>query len=74
MNAVDEYIPVPKRLVDRDFLMPVEDVFSITFLFFIFRVVLFYSILSLLVELPIIIKRGVTNTGNQVEIIGMAKT
>ncbi|MEM7146814.1 MAG: elongation factor Tu [Verrucomicrobiota bacterium] len=27
--AVDEYIPVPERPVDQDFLMPVEDVFSI---------------------------------------------
>jgi elongation factor Tu len=30
MTAVDEYIPIPKREVDKDFLMPVEDVFSIT--------------------------------------------
>ena len=30
MEAVDNYIPVPKRDVDLPFLMPVEDVFSIT--------------------------------------------
>ncbi|MDZ7318469.1 MAG: elongation factor Tu, partial [candidate division KSB1 bacterium] len=30
MKAVDEYIPLPKRDVDKPFLMPVEDVFSIT--------------------------------------------
>ncbi|MBE6569842.1 MAG: elongation factor Tu [Ruminococcaceae bacterium] len=30
MNAVDEYIPTPERKSDLDFLMPVEDVFSIT--------------------------------------------
>ena len=30
MNAVDSYIPTPERAVDRPFLMPVEDVFSIT--------------------------------------------
>ena len=30
MNAVDEWIPLPPRDVDKDFLMPVEDVFSIT--------------------------------------------
>jgi len=30
MNAVDSYIPTPKRDVDKPFLMPVEDVFSIT--------------------------------------------
>jgi elongation factor Tu len=29
MEAVDEYIPLPERPIDRDFLMPVEDVFSI---------------------------------------------
>ncbi|HSV77057.1 MAG TPA: elongation factor Tu [Bacteroidales bacterium] len=30
MNAVDTWIPLPIRAVDKDFLMPVEDVFSIT--------------------------------------------
>ncbi len=30
MAAVDEYIPTPERATDRPFLMPVEDVFSIT--------------------------------------------
>ena len=30
MDAVDSYIPVPKREIDKPFLMPVEDVFSIT--------------------------------------------
>ena len=30
MNAVDEYIPTPVRDIDKPFLMPVEDVFSIT--------------------------------------------
>lgn len=30
MNAVDEYIPIPPRETDKPFLMPVEDVFSIT--------------------------------------------
>jgi len=30
MDAVDDYIPTPKREVDKPFLMPVEDVFSIT--------------------------------------------
>jgi elongation factor Tu len=30
MDAVDSYIPEPKRDVDKEFLMPVEDVFSIT--------------------------------------------
>jgi elongation factor Tu len=30
MDAVDEYIPLPEREVDKPFLMPVEDVFTIT--------------------------------------------
>src|SRR5512140_1904058 len=30
MDAVDEYFPIPQRDVDKPFLMPVEDVFSIT--------------------------------------------
>jgi elongation factor Tu len=30
MNAVDEYVPEPERVVDKPFLMPVEDVFTIT--------------------------------------------
>ena len=30
MNAVDEYIPIPPRDIEKPFLMPVEDVFSIT--------------------------------------------
>lgn len=30
MKAVDEYIPTPERTIDKPFIMPVEDVFSIT--------------------------------------------
>ncbi len=30
MDAVDNYIPIPARDTDKPFLMPVEDVFSIT--------------------------------------------
>jgi elongation factor Tu len=30
MNAVDDYIPTPEREIDKPFLMPVEDVFTIT--------------------------------------------
>lgn len=30
MDAVDNYIPIPERSIDKPFLMPVEDVFSIT--------------------------------------------
>jgi len=54
--AVDEFIPVPERLVDRDFLMPVEDVFSIT---------------GRGTVATGRIERGVINSGSPVEIIGM---
>jgi elongation factor Tu len=30
MNAVDEYVPIPQRALDKPFLMPIEDVFSIS--------------------------------------------
>jgi elongation factor Tu len=30
MAAVDEYIPTPERPIDQPFLMPIEDVFSIS--------------------------------------------
>ena len=30
MAAVDEYVPTPERDTDKPFMMPVEDVFSIT--------------------------------------------
>ena len=56
MDAVDEYISVPPRLVDRDFLMPVEDVFSITGR---------GTVATGRVE------RGVVNSGDSVEILGM---
>jgi elongation factor Tu len=56
MDAVDEYIPLPERLIDKDFLMPVEDVFSIT---------------GRGTVATGRIERGVTNTGDAVDIIGM---
>jgi elongation factor Tu len=56
MEAVDSYIPLPERLIDKDFLMPVEDVFSIT---------------GRGTVATGRIERGVTNTGDPVEIIGM---
>src|ERR1041384_7802707 len=30
IDAVDSYIPVPERAIDKDFLMPIEDIFSIS--------------------------------------------
>ncbi len=56
MNAVDEFIPLPPRAIDKDFLMPVEDVFSIT---------------GRGTVATGRIERGVTNTGDAVDIIGM---
>ncbi|MCP4460855.1 MAG: elongation factor Tu [Cytophagales bacterium] len=56
MEAVDNYIPLPKRDIDKDFLMPVEDVFSIT---------------GRGTVATGRIERGVTNTGDSVDIIGM---
>jgi len=56
MSAVDSYIPLPERLIDKDFLMPVEDVFSIT---------------GRGTVATGRIERGVINSGEPVEIIGM---
>ncbi|MEQ8905807.1 elongation factor Tu [Ekhidna sp.] len=56
MTAVDEYIPLPERAVDKDFLMPVEDVFSIT---------------GRGTVATGRIERGVINSGDAVDIIGM---
>jgi len=56
MAAVDDYIPLPERLTDKDFLMPVEDVFSIT---------------GRGTVATGRIERGVVNTGDAVDIIGM---
>ncbi len=56
MAAVDEQIPEPVRDVDKDFLMPIEDVFSIT---------------GRGTVATGRIERGVINTGDPVEIIGM---
>jgi len=56
MDAVDNYIPLPERLIDKDFLMPVEDVFSIT---------------GRGTVATGRIERGVVNSGEPVEIIGM---
>ena len=56
MDAVDNYIPLPERAIDKDFLMPVEDVFSITG-----RGTVGTGR----------IERGVVNTSDPVDIIGM---
>jgi elongation factor Tu len=58
MAAVDADIPEPERLVDLPFLMPVEDVFSIT---------------GRGTVATGRIERGVINVGDPVEILGMMK-
>ena len=58
MKAVDEYIPAPERETDKPFLMPVEDVFSITGR---------GTVATGRVE------RGVVKTGDEVEIVGMTE-
>ena len=56
MEQVDSYIPLPERLIDLDFLMPVEDVFSIT---------------GRGTVATGRIERGVINSGDAVDILGM---
>ncbi len=56
MDAVDTWIELPKRDVDKDFLMPIEDVFSIT---------------GRGTVATGRIETGVANTGDPVDIIGM---
>ncbi|WP_243292382.1 elongation factor Tu [Bacillus sp. FJAT-47783] len=58
MSAVDEYIPTPERDTDKPFMMPVEDVFSITGR---------GTVATGRVE------RGQVKVGDEVEIIGLAE-
>ena len=59
MAKVDEYIPCPKRDVDKAFLMPVEDVFSISGR---------GTVATGRVE------RGIVKVGGEVEIVGIRET
>jgi elongation factor Tu len=59
ITALDEYVPEPKRDTDKPFLMPVEDVFSITG-----RGTVGTGR----------IERGIVNTGEEVEIVGIRDT
>ncbi len=56
MNAVDEYIPTPERETDKPFLMPVEDVFTIT---------------GRGTVITGRIERGIVKVGEDVEIVGI---
>jgi elongation factor Tu len=59
MAAVDEYIPQPERAVDQPFLMPIEDVFSIS---------------GRGTVVTGRIERGVINVGDTIEIVGIKDT
>ncbi len=59
MAAVDEYIPTPTRMVDLPFLLPIEDVFSIS---------------GRGTVVTGRIERGVINVGEEVEIVGIRDT
>jgi elongation factor Tu len=56
MEAVDNYIPLPTREIDKPFLMPIEDVFTIT---------------GRGTVATGRIETGIVNTGDEVEIIGL---
>jgi elongation factor Tu len=57
--ALDDYIPVPERDVDKDFLMPIEDIFSIS---------------GRGTVVTGRIERGVVNVSDEVEIVGIRPT
>ncbi len=59
MDAVDEYIPQPDRPKDRPFLMPIEDVFSIS---------------GRGTVVTGRIERGIVKVGDEVEIVGLRAT
>jgi elongation factor Tu len=59
MNAVDEYIQLPERPVDKEFLMPIEDVFTISGR---------GTVVTGRVE------RGIVKVGTEIEIVGIRDT
>ena len=59
MKAVDEYVPQPERPKDKPFLMPIEDVFSIS---------------GRGTVVTGRIERGIVNIGDEIEIIGIKET
>ena len=59
MSQVDAYVPTPDRDVDKDFLMPIEDVFSIT---------------GRGTVVTGRIEQGIINTSDNIEIIGLKET
>ena len=59
MAAVDEYVPQPERPKDKPFLMPIEDVFSIS---------------GRGTVVTGRIERGIVNVGDEIEIVGIKET
>ena len=59
MEAVDSYIPEPERDIDKDFLMPIEDIFSIS---------------GRGTVVTGRIERGIVRTGEEIEIVGIRET
>ena len=59
MDAIDKYVPIPERVLDKPFLMPIEDVFSISGR---------GTVVTGRVE------RGVIKVGDEVEIVGFRAT
>jgi len=59
VEAMDSYIPMPERAIDGDYLMPVEDVFSIS---------------GRGTVVTGRIERGVVNVGDEIEIVGIKDT
>jgi len=59
MDAVDAYIPLPERAIDKPFLMPVEDIFSIS---------------GRGTVVTGRIERGIVKVGEEIEIIGLRPT
>jgi elongation factor Tu len=59
IDAVDSYIPLPERAIDKDFLMPIEDIFSISGR---------GTVVTGRVE------RGIVKVGDEVEIVGIRDT
>jgi len=59
MDAVDSYIPMPERAIDKPFLMPVEDIFSIS---------------GRGTVVTGRIERGIVKVGEEIEIVGLRPT
>src|SRR5262250_2251255 len=59
IDAVDSYVPIPERAIDKDFLMPIEDIFSISGR---------GTVVTGRVD------RGVVKVGDEVEIVGIRPT